>query len=212
MNRETRTFSLTWVVVLITIAVIFVGAVAAYMSMRATTAEIAPAPGSVEAIAKELSKGQALEKAEITKDLGMAAETAHARMARTLEGLATAVPLEQADSPPLADTSDVDTWMRDLSVAATAFETVEEGTSDQSVAQEAFVGAAQLLLTAVQDYNRLSSSPAEDRNLLLVSVAERRDAAVRLWQAEAAQLDTLTIDSGGGHMHVFLAPDGDPDA
>ena len=212
MNRETRTFSLTWVIVLITIAVIFVGAVAASMSMRATTAEIAPAPGSVEAIAKELSEGQALEKAEITKDLGMAAETAHGHMARTLEGLAAAVPVEQADSPPFADTSDVDAWMRDLSAAATAFETVEEGTSDQSVAKGAFVGAAQLLLTAVEDYNRLPSSPAEDRNLLLGSVAERRDAAVRLWQAGAAQLDTLTIDSGGDHMHVFLAPDGDPDA
>lgn len=69
MNRETRTFSLTWVIVLITIAVIFVGAVAASMSMRATTAEIAPAPGSVEAIAKELSKGQALERLRSPKTL-----------------------------------------------------------------------------------------------------------------------------------------------
>lgn len=84
-------------------------------------------------------------------------------MARTVEGLATAVPVGQADSPQFADTSDVDAWMRDLSVAATAFETVEEGTSDQSVVQEAFVGAAQLLLTAVQDYNRLSSSPEPSR-------------------------------------------------
>ena len=173
--------------------------------------ESAPAPGSIEAVAEELSRGQALERAEITADLADAAEVAHEHLAHTLQDLAIAVPIDDAVSEPTS-TDDVEEWKGDVKLAMTAFEGVKEGTSDQSVAHEAFIGASDLLLAAIDDYAQSLSSSAGDRETLIVSVRERRDGAVRLWQAGAAQLDTLSIESGGDHRHVFLAVNGDPDA
>lgn len=89
---------------------------------------------------------------------------------------------------------------------------VQGGTSEQTAIREAFIGAAELLAAAAASYDHASTAPADERKALLATVAQRRDAAVALWQAGAAQLDTLTIESGSGHVHLFLAPDGDPDA
>ncbi|MDF9279039.1 hypothetical protein P4U43_14720 [Arthrobacter sp. EH-1B-1] len=171
-----------------------------------------PEAGSIEAIAEQLAAGQERERAELIANLAEAAEEAQGRMAQVLQELAAAVPVQEGEGPAPASVSDVDRWNHELALAVSALETVEEGTSEQTVAREAFIGAAQLLLSTAAHYEQLLIAPAEERVALTVTVAEQHDAAVRLWQAGAAQLDTLAVESGGSHVHLFLAPDGDPDA
>jgi hypothetical protein len=99
-----------------------------------------------------------------------------------------------------------------LASAASALEAVKDGTSEQTVTREALIGAAELLQSATAGYKQSITAPADQRDAFAVTVAKRREAAVRLWQAGAGQLDTLTVGSGGGHVHVFLAINGDPEA
>lgn len=191
---------------------------AALLAGRAGEAQDAPEAGSIEAVAAELAAGQARERAELNANLSAAAEVAHGHLAQVLQDLASAAPVHENGSPNPAgisdatSASDVDGWKRELVLATSALEAVAEGTSEQTVAREAFVGAAQLLQSAADGYEDLLIAPVDERETLAATVAERRDAAVRLWQAGAAQLDTLTVGSGNGHVHLFLAPDGDPDS
>lgn len=208
-SRKTRVFlSLAAVVVILMAAT---GGILAASGTGDGQAGSAPAPGSVEAIAEQLAKGQAQERAELNIRLAAAAEGAHGHLALVLQGLASAVPLDPAAAPRPSGVADVDGWKHALELAASALETVPEGTSEQTVALAAFIGATELLESAAASYGQLLAGPAEQHEPLAATVAERREAAVRLWQAGAAQLDTLTIESGGGHVHVFLAPNGNPD-
>lgn len=206
-SRRTRAFLTLAALVVIVIAA--TGAILA--AGRTGDGRAAPDPGSVEAIAEQLAKGQAQERAELNISLAAAAEEAHGHLALVLQGLASAVPLDSAATQRPAGVADVDGWKRDLELAASALETVPEGTSELTVARAAFIGATELLETAAASYGQLLAGPVDQQESLALTVAERREAAVRLWQAGAAQLDTLTIESGGGHVHVFLAPNGNPD-
>lgn len=163
--------------------------------------------GSIEAVAEELARGQERDRAELNAKLATAAEVAHEHLAHVLQGLTAAV----ADGRDNG-AGDADDWRNELKLAIASLEAVGEGTSEQTVAREAFIGAAHLLEAATSEYEHLSAGPAGDRAASAETVIARRDAAVRLWQSGAGQLDTLTVGSGGGHVHLFLAPDGDPDA
>ena len=179
---------------------------------RAGDGHNAPQAGSVEAVAEKLAKGQAQARAELNTHLAAAAEVAHGHLMQVLQGLASAAPVHEAIRSNPASIGDVDDWKRDLALATSALEAVEDGTSEQTVTREALMGAAELLQSAVAAHEQLLRAPLDQRDALAAIVAERRDAAVRLWQAGAAQLDTLTVGSGEGHVHVFLTQDGDPDA
>lgn len=194
------------------VAVVLTGAAALITGCTGSGHDDAHEPGSVAAVAEKLASGQAQDRARTTADLAAAADEAHGHMAHVLQELAAAVPLQETTASSPATASDVEGWKRDLDSATTALETVGEGTSEQTIAREAFIGAARLLDSASAGYELVLAAPAVEQEPLAATVAERRDAAVRLWQAGAAQLDTLTIDSGEGHVHLFLAPNGDPDA
>lgn len=193
-------------------ATILLGVTGALIAGQAEPDRDAHQASSMEAVAEKLAAGQARERAELNADLTEAADAAHEHVAHVLQGLASAVPVEGTISPSPANISDVEEWNHDLALAVSALEAVEEGASEQAVTREAFIGAAHLLQSAAGGYAHLLGAPAAERGPLAATVADRRDAAVRLWQAGAAQLDTLTVGSGGGHVHLFLAPDGDPDA
>lgn len=155
---------------------------------------------------------QADDRAELNADLAAAGEEAHAHIAHVLQEFASAVPVEGTGNSNPAGLDEVNAWHSELALATSALETVEDGTSDQTVVRESFIGAAQLLHAATDGYKQLLTVHPGEREALTATVGGQRDAAVRLWQAGAAQLDTLTVGSGGGHVHLFLAPDGDPDA
>jgi hypothetical protein len=167
---------------------------------------------SIEAVAEKLAAGQATERTELNAHLASAAEVAQGHLVRVLQELALAVPVNPTISSTPASVGDVDKWNRNLASAASALEAVKDGTSEQTVTREALIGAAELLQSATAGYKQSLTAPADQRDAFAVTVAKRREAAVRLWQAGAGQLDTLTVGSGGGHVHVFLAINGDPEA
>lgn len=224
MNRPSQPFRTTQVLGIAAVAAVLIAVAAALIAGRAGEAHDAPEAGSIEAIAEELAKGQASDRAELNANLATAAEVAHGHLVQVLQELASAVPVGETGSSNAAGVSGpagvsdpagdsaVDGWKRELELATSSLETVEEGTSEQTVAREAFVGAVELLQSAADAYQDFLSAPVDEQAVLAATVAERRDAAVRLWQAGAAQLDTLTVGSGVGHVHLFLTPDGDPDS
>lgn len=171
-----------------------------------------PEAGSIEAVAEKLAMEQASERAELNARLAESAEVAHGHLSQVLQELASAVPVAAGNSSHPAGIGEVEGWHHNLALAVSALEAVHEGTSEQTVTREALLGAAGLLQSAADAYEHVLQAPAGERDVLAATVADRREKAVRLWQAGAAQLDTLTVGSGGGHVHVFLAPDGDPDA
>lgn len=211
MNRSSYRSRTATLLTLAAVVVLLIAVAGALIGGRAGNGTITPEPDSIEAIAAELATGQALEKAENTADLAAAGEVAQAQLAQVLQGLASAVPLDPATRREPADGGAVDEWKGNVERASAALTGVDDGTSEQTVVREAFVGAAQLLDSAASGYEAFLAASPDEQGALAATVAERRDAAVRLWQAGAAQLDTLTIDSGSGHVHLFLAPSGDPD-
>ena len=212
MNPSPRPSRKTRILAIAAVAAVLIAVASALSAGRAGNGNNAPEAGSIKAVAEKLATDQARARAELNAHLAGAAEVAHGHLAQVLQELASAVPVQETISSNPATISDVDEWNRELALATSALEAVEEGTSEQTVTRGAFIGAAELLQSAAADYGHLMSVPADQREALAETVAERRDAAVRLWQAGAAQLDTLTVESGEGHVHVFLAPDGDPDA
>ena len=169
----------------------------------------APEPGSIEAVAAELAEGQARDRAALAEDLAEAGREAHQRMSRVLQQLVVAVPLEGRGT---AGRPGADGWETELATASEQVQAVPEGTSEHNVTRGALLGAVELLRGAAADYAATAQLPAAARPAALAAVAERRDAAVAVWQAGAGQLDTLVVEAGEEHVHLFLAPDGDPDS
>lgn len=171
-----------------------------------------PERGSVEAVAAELADGQERDAARLGVELAGAAREAHRRLGPVLRSLAADVPVDEPGSGAVAGAVDTAGWAEEVAQASSALEAVPEGTSEQVVTRGALIGAVDLLAAAVTGWQDAATAPADERPGVVAEVAERRDAAVRLWQAGAAQLDVLTVAAQGEHVHLFLAPDGDPDS
>jgi hypothetical protein len=212
VNRSSRPSRRTLVLIFAAVTAVLIAVSIAVSVGRAGNGGNAKETSSIEAVAERLAAGQARERAELNGQLASAAEVAQGHLVRVLQELALAVPVDPTISSSPAGADDVNAWNRDLASAAAALEAVKEGTSEQTVTREAFIGAAALLQSAAAGYEQLLTEPAGGRDALADTVAQRREAAVRLWQAGAGQLDTLTVGSGEGHVHVFLALNGDPEA
>lgn len=166
-----------------------------------------PEPGSVEAIAAELAQGQAEESAALAAELAVAAEQAHATAGSVLRGLAEVAPPDGGAAGDVP--ADPDAWSADLEQAREALLATGEGSDDHGVTRAALVGSLELLAVAVEDA-RVLTGPGTEQEQVLADLDRDREAAVRLWQAGAARLDSLVVAAGGEHVHLFLAPDGDP--
>ncbi|MDQ0871141.1 hypothetical protein QFZ70_003614 [Arthrobacter sp. V1I9] len=212
MNRSSRPSRRTYIFALAAVTAVLVPVTITFSEGRAGDVGNAQEASSIEAVAEKLAAGQATERAELNAHLSSAADVAQGHLARVLQDLALAVPVDPTISSTPASAGDVDKWNRNLASAASALEAVKDGTSEQTVTREALLGAAELLQSAAAGYEHSLTAPADQRDALAVTVGKRREAAVRLWQAGAGQLDTLTVKSGGAHVHVFLALNGDPEA
>lgn len=176
-----------------------VGALAA-RSGGAEQAVDAPDPGSIEAVAAELAEGQRQDQAELATGLATAAEQAHDDLGAVLQEMTAAAPLDGGTGEPV-DPEQAAGWSATLEEARTALDATGSGSDDQAVTRAALLGGVELLRVAVE--RAADGSPAE-------VVARDRSAAVALWQAGATRLDSLVIATGGEHIHLFLAEDGDP--
>lgn len=213
--------------VLLALVCLLVGAViGGLVATAAGGGDGAPEPGSIEAVAAELADGQQQEATALAQELAGAAEIAHGRAGDVLAGLAVLAPTDDgaaaagdpadADGEAAADaaggtTADAAAWADELEQARSALEATGEGADDHGVTRAALLGSLDLLGNAVETAGTLPAD-GTDRGAAVARVARDRDAAVRLWQAGAARLDTLVVAAGGEHIHLFLAPDGDPDA
>jgi hypothetical protein len=212
LNRSSRPSRRTQIFALAAVTAVLVAVTITFSERRAGDGGNAQEASSIEAVAEKLAAGQATERTALNAHLASAAEVAQGHLVRVLQELALAVPVDPTISSTPASVGDVDKWNRTLASAASALEAVKDGTSEQTVTREALIGAAELLQSATAGYKQSITAPADQRDAFAVTVAKRREAAVRLWQAGAGQLDTLTVGSGGGHVHVFLAINGDPEA
>ncbi|WP_043501467.1 hypothetical protein [Georgenia sp. SUBG003] len=165
----------------------------------------APEPGSVEAIAAQLAADQAADRAELAADLSEAGEEAYDRLMPVLAEVSESLPVG-GGTGPTAHQADVDRWVQEVAAARASLSAVPEGTSEHTVTRAALLGAVDLLDAALRDLAAGSAGTVDGPSAL----AGRRDAAVELWLAGAAQLDSLMVGSSDRHVHLFLTADGDP--
>ncbi|MFW7415879.1 hypothetical protein [Demequina sp. SO4-18] len=188
----------------------------------AAQASATPEPGSIESIAAELAEGQRQESAVLAEELAAAGEVAHDLLGDVLVGLAAVVPPDDGsgaidlgaaaqEDGPLAE-AHVEEWIAALDQAEDALSATGQGTDDQAVTRAAFLGSVALLRSAVEDVAAAQTSEAGRQQDLLADVGRDRLEAVSLWQAGGARLDSLVLESGGDHIHLFLDPSGDPDS
>ncbi|WP_380164044.1 hypothetical protein [Jannaschia sp. R86511] len=173
----------------------------------------APEPGSVEAIAAELARGQEEESAALAAELVEAAVDAHAAAEDVLAGLATIAPPEDALPADEPVETDPQAMAEQVAQARDLLAATGQGTDDHGVTRAALIGSLDLLGVAVETAAAVPDD-ADDAAAAeaLARVGRDRDAAVELWQAGAARLDTLVVETGGEHVHLFLAPDGNPES
>lgn len=209
----------TVLVVLVALAALLVGGVVGGVAATAAGGgddPAAPEPGSVEAIAAELADGQAAESAQLADELAEVAEAAHGSVEGVLAGLAQVAPPEGA--PPVDGEVEVDpaALATQVQQARDSLAGTGQGTDDHGVTRAALIGSLDLLAVAVEAAAELP--PGEDGPVggpeqdAVARVARDRDAAVDLWQAGATRLDTLVVAAGGEHVHLFVAPDGNPES
>lgn len=209
----------TVMVVLVALAALLVGGVVGGVAATAAGGgddPAAPEPGSIEAIAAELAEGQAAESARLTDELAEVAEAAHGSVEGVLAGLAQVAPPEGA--VPVDGDVQVDPAVlaAEVQQARDSLGATGQGADDHGVTRAALIGSLDLLAVAVEAAAELppgGDAPAGGTEQDVVArVARERDAAVELWQAGATRLDTLVVAAGGEHVHLFVAPDGNPES
>ncbi|MFW2513469.1 hypothetical protein ACNI3K_06795 [Demequina sp. SO4-13] len=213
------------VVVIVALVSVLVGAVlgAAVVGVLAgqstgdgaAQASATPEPGSIESIAAELAEGQRQESADLAEELASAGEVAHDLLGDVLVGLAAVVPPDDGSGATDLDAgaqADVEEWISALDQAEDALSATGQGNDDQAVTRAAFLGSVALLRSAVEDVAAAQASEPGRQQDLLADVGRDRLEAVSLWQAGGARLDSLVLETGGDHIHLFLDPSGDPDA
>ena len=128
-----------------------------------------------------------------------------------LAGLATVAPPGEAGTAAPADPADVAAWTAALDEAGAALSATGTGSDDHTLTRAGLLASVTLLRSAV-DAASVADPASAAAPAAAEALARDRDEAVVLWEAAAARLDTLVLAGGGEHVHLFLAPDGDPDA
>ncbi|WP_336922019.1 hypothetical protein [Aquipuribacter sp. SD81] len=173
----------------------------------AGAAEASGAPSvssAVESIAAQLAQAQAADAAALAEELAGSAEQAQPHLVDVLAGLDDVVPVDGSGGDPAA--ADPASWTASLETAHDELAATGTGADDQGVTRAALLGGVQLLQNAVAHLEEQDGAEA------LEAAARDRDRAVELWQAGALRLDSLVVEAGGEHIHLFLPPDGDPDS
>lgn len=196
-------------------AALLVGAAGGFALGRTTGGgERGAEPGSIEAIAEELTAGQAADRAALSAELARAARTAHDQLGQVLRAMAPVVPVQgaaPADAAAPVTADDAATWVADADRAARILSSVPEGTAEFNVTRQALLTSAHMVSDTAEELSSALAAPGLAPGDV-ERVAAQRDVAVQLWQAGAEQLDGLVVGAGQEHVHLFLDPSGDPDA
>ncbi|NKY99439.1 hypothetical protein [Nocardiopsis alborubida] len=130
---------------------------------------------------------------------------AHEQLVPVVESLDAAVPPD--GSTPAGDAPDageIDSWLTTVHEAAVHFEDAPSGSSGHNVAHAGLSNAVDLLGSAVVAYSNAERAQDGQRTELLELAGDLRTQAVRGWSVAATQLDMVSVESGHGHVHLYL--------
>ncbi|WP_433701351.1 hypothetical protein [Nocardiopsis sp. CA-288880] len=133
------------------------------------------------------------------------AGAAHEALVPVVESLDAAVPPD--GSTPAGDAPDdgeVDSWLTTVHDAAGHFEDAPSGNTGHNVAYAGLSNSVDLLGSAVVAYSSAERAQDAQRTELLELAGDLRTQAVRGWSVAATQLDTVSVESGHGHVHLYL--------
>lgn len=121
-----------------------------------------------------------------------------------MEGLYKALPPGAAAPGPLATAAQIDGWKVVTKKAVDDFANAPSAGTAVNVARGSFAAGVRQLDLAVDAYAEAARATDTQRPALLVIAGRQRDSAVVTWSVGGTQLDSLNVDTGHGHQHVFL--------
>lgn len=136
------------------------------------------------------------------------ARRAREDLAPVLEGMSESAPPGKRPSGWLPGAEEVSGWQRAAEEAEAAFGEAQSGETGTNVARGSLVSAVNLLQSSATAYERAREMPTGERSEMLEQAASERDIAVRVWSVGATQLDSVNVETGNGHQHVYLPADG----
>ncbi|WP_159942845.1 MULTISPECIES: hypothetical protein [unclassified Nocardiopsis] len=183
-------------------SVLLVGALVAAIALLFTGNDH-PAPDPARVAELEASaRERDLEQVEA---LIHRTRAAHEELVPVVESLDAAVPPD--GSTPAGDApgaGEVDSWLETVHDAARRFEDAPSGDTGYNVTHAGLSNAVDLLGSAVVAYANARTAEGVQRTELLELAGDLRTQAVRAWSVAATQLDMASVESGHGHVHLYL--------
>ncbi|MFD6950994.1 hypothetical protein A6A08_20560 [Nocardiopsis sp. TSRI0078] len=138
--------------------------------------------------------------------------TAHEELVPVVEAMEEFLPTD-GSHPPLepTDPSVVHSWRTGVREAADRFGEPSGGDTVHEATQAGMASSVQLLSMSVEAYAGAALVEDEDLRMDTLHIAmDLRDQAVHSWSVAATHLDLASVDSGHGHVHLYLPapPDG----
>jgi hypothetical protein len=152
----------------------------------------------------------ALQAAEVRRDAEQVVRlTDQARrnadmLAPVMEAMYAALPPGAAAPGPPATAAQVEGWKAVTRKVVSDFSDAQSAGTAVNVARSGFATGARQLDLAVDAYAEAVKTTDAQRPALLALAARQRDSAVVTWSIGGTQLDSLNVDTGHGHQHVFL--------
>lgn len=183
-------------------SVLVVGAVVAALVLVFTGEEhTTPDP---DRVAELQASAQERDRARVD-ELVHHATAAHEVLVPVVESLDEAVPPDGASPAGQApDDAEIDSWLETVHEAAVHFEDAPSGETGHNVAYAGLSNAVDLLGSAVVAYSNARLAEDTQRTELLELAGDLRTQAVRGWSVAATQLDVVSVESGHGHVHLYL--------
>jgi hypothetical protein len=150
----------------------------------------------------EMKAEEARRDSAQIESLTAQARRIHDGLLPVLDGLATTMPVGSSSLGPVATREQVTGWQTATQGFVAEFAERPSAGTAVNLARSGLAASVQQLDLAVATYARALDSP--DRDNWFTAAARQRDLGVVTWSVAATQLDVLNIDSGRGHVHVFL--------
>lgn len=150
----------------------------------------------------EMKAADARRDAGQIESLTAQAQRIHDGLLPVLEGLAATMPVGSSELGPLATREQVAGWQDVTKRFAGEFKERPSAGTAVNIARSGLAAAVQQLDLAVATYTQGVAAP--DQLSWFRTSAQQRDMAVVTWSVAATQLDVLNVDSGRGHVHIFL--------
>jgi hypothetical protein len=157
----------------------------------------------------ELEASARARDAELVGALIDDTRTAHTALVPVLTDMEEWLPTDGSHpSLDMAQASDVHTWRTEIGAAIDLYAESPGGSTAHNVAHAGFGSALGVLRLSVEAYSKAALTEDEDLRMDMLHLAmDLRTEAVRAWSVAATQLDQVGVDTGYGHVHLYLPAD-----